>query len=111
MILFTHTVTARLEYIASFIAKEIGITSFRITTNADEFRQYDGACINYSEARILAHEIWIKPHGLLFEKNIRVQQTDCFTINGETAFFATEGTSRYILKTSASSMPKLSMTY
>ena len=36
-------------------------------------------------------EIWIKPHTLLFEKNIAEQKIDCFEINSNKSFFKTEG--------------------
>lgn len=63
----------------------------QLTNSPETYRQYSGIKINYSPARILADEVWIRPHSLLFETGIQSQQTDCFVFNKLKAFFKTEG--------------------
>ncbi len=91
MLIFTHSISSRLEYIAGFIAAEAGVSKFQLTSDIIAFQQYHGVKINYSNERIGQDEIWIRPHSLLFEKNIRVQEIKCFELNGTKGFFRTEG--------------------
>ncbi|MEI9808420.1 MAG: hypothetical protein WDO16_11435 [Bacteroidota bacterium] len=88
---FIDTVYTRLQYIIDFTGKELKVDSLIITSSAEEFQRYNGLRINYSDNRVTANEIWIKPHALLFEKGIRQQTIDCFDVNGNKAFFKTEG--------------------
>lgn len=53
--------------------------------------RHDGAKINYSDKKIVDGEVWVKPHSLLFEKNIQPQPIECFPFNNNKAFFKTEG--------------------
>ncbi|MEI9910101.1 MAG: hypothetical protein WDO71_10740 [Bacteroidota bacterium] len=90
MILYTHSITPRLQYIVEFIGKQIQGVAIQVTSSTEEFSNYDGPKINYSDKRITESEIRIKPHALLFEKNIKEQTIECFAINGHKAFFKTE---------------------
>lgn len=78
-------------YIVNFIAKELQLYSFTITSSREEFKAFAGPRINYSPDRITADELWIQPHGLLHEKDIREQQVRCVEINNNKAFFTTSG--------------------
>lgn len=91
MIVFSNTITPRLQYIFDFIGKEIAGEPFRITTDAETFRQHEGPKINYSKSRIAEPEFIIHNSELLFEKGIKEQSINCFEINGYKAFFKTEG--------------------
>jgi hypothetical protein len=91
LILFSHNISPRLQYVADFIAKELGVGGLTITCSEKEFRDYPGPGINYSDKQISADETWIKPHGLLFETGIKEQDTRCFHANGYKAFFKTGG--------------------
>ena len=91
MIVFSNTITPRLRYITDFIGKEIGGTAFVLTDNMDDFKNSGDLKINYSNERIAADEFWLQPHTLLFEKNSKQQNTECFEVNNNKAFFKTEG--------------------
>ncbi len=91
MIIFSITITPRLQYIADFIRREIGVTELRLAANIDEYKNSGSQKINYSNEKIISDEFWICPHTLLFEKEIRQQNTECFEINNNKAFFKTEG--------------------
>lgn len=91
MILFTHSTTSRLQYIVEFIGKELQVEPISITSSAEEFTRYEGPKINYGDNKISGQELWIKPHGLLQEKSIKEQYTECFEINNYKAFFKTAG--------------------
>jgi hypothetical protein len=91
LILYSHSITPRLQYIVNFIGKELQADPVKITSSTDEFNKYEGAKINYSDSRTGNDEIWIKPHVLLFEKTIKEQPIECFEVNGNKAFFKTEG--------------------
>ena len=91
MIVFSTTITPRFRYITDFIGKEIGGTAFFLTSSVDEFKNSGDHKINYSNERITANECWLCPHILLFEKEIRHQNIECFEINNYKAFFKTGG--------------------
>ncbi|MFI5132934.1 MAG: polysaccharide deacetylase family protein [Chitinophagales bacterium] len=90
MIIYSHIITPRLQYISDFIAKEISKEPFQLTTSVETFKEYSGVKINYSNQRITENEFFLQPHSLLFEENIQQQQINCFEINGYKAFFKTE---------------------
>ncbi|HMK24693.1 MAG TPA: polysaccharide deacetylase family protein [Chitinophagaceae bacterium] len=91
MIIFSNTITPRLRYITDFIGKEIGGTAFVLTGNRNDFKNSGDIKINYSNERITADEFWLQPHELLFEKEIRQQNINCFEVNNNKAFFKTNG--------------------
>jgi hypothetical protein len=91
VILFSTTITPRLQYITGFIRGETGITELRLTSNIDEYKNSGDQKINYSNQRITPDEFRICPHTLLFEKDIKQQTIECIDINDNKAFFKTEG--------------------
>lgn len=91
MLLFADTISNRLHYIVNFIAKETGIEHIELTQDSDKFQSFKGPKLNYSNKRISEIEYWIKPHSILFEKNIQEQTIQCFDFNDSKAFFKTEG--------------------
>jgi hypothetical protein len=91
LILYTHRITPRLQYIVDFIAKELKANVIRITVSPEEFQHSDEIKLNYSDKRISGSECWISPHSLLFQNGIEVQSIECFDINAYKAFFKTEG--------------------
>ena len=92
MIVYTHTITARLRYIFDFIGREAGgEIFFRFTTDMEDFRKSNDFKLNYSTEKIIADEFYLSPHSILFEENIVQQQINCFDTNENKAFFKTEG--------------------
>ncbi len=91
MIVFVNTITPRLQYILDFIGKETIGKPFRITNDAENFRQYNGPKINYSRERITDSEFRIQNTGILFENEIKELTIQCFETYNYKAFFKTEG--------------------
>jgi len=91
VIVFSHTITPRLQYILDFVGKETIGTPFQVVNDIDTFQQHNGPKINYSNQRITGSEFRIQNSELLFEKNAREQAIECFQTNGYRAFFKTEG--------------------
>ncbi len=91
MLIYTSTITPRLQYIAEFLGKEITGKSFELTTDKDCYGESNAAKINYSSDKNSPDEFWLKPHALLFESGIIDQALDMFEVNGLKAFFKTEG--------------------
>jgi hypothetical protein len=89
VLIYSHTGSARLLYICTFIFKEqLGIP-FQLTIDSEKFRAHTGPKINYSHLKFSAGEFHIENHNLLFEQHIKPQAVDCFTENNYTAFFKT----------------------
>ncbi|HMO62241.1 MAG TPA: polysaccharide deacetylase family protein [Ferruginibacter sp.] len=92
LLLYSPYHTARLQYTCSFILSELLGLVFRITTDIQEFQNYSGPKINYSNHSCDNGEMSIVPHGLLFENNIQPQQVTCFEYKQYPAFFKTRDT-------------------
>jgi hypothetical protein len=91
LLLYSHTISPRLQYITDFIGKEIFGKPLEITADKEIFIQSAAPKINYSKEKISETEYWIQPHSLVFEKGIKQQTVKCFDINGQKAFFKIEG--------------------
>jgi hypothetical protein len=91
LILFSHTATPRLQYIAEFIGKELKAERVTLTSSLEEYNRYAGIKINYTNKKVSEKEIWIAPHTLLFETTIQQQPVECFEVNANKAFFKTGG--------------------
>jgi len=90
MILIYSTITSpRLQYSCSFIFKELLGLDCRITIDSEEFKNYEGVCINYAATAIKEKEFRIINYDLLFEISIKEQPVTCFETNGYKAFFKT----------------------
>ena len=91
MIVFSHTITPRLQYILDFIGKETIGKPFQCVDDIETFRQHAGPKINYSKESITESEFRIQNSELLFEEGVRPQTIECFEVKGYKAFFKTEG--------------------
>ena len=91
LVLYSNTTTPRLQYIVDFISNEIFHQPIRIINDTGAFKIIDQPKLNYSDAKIIDSEFFIKNHPLLFENDIRDQEVECFNLNLHKAFFATEG--------------------
>jgi len=95
VIVFTNTITSRLQYIAGFISKQLTGNTGTVTNSVDEYKNYNGIRVNYSSQRISEEELFIVPHTLLFESTIKEQDINCFEWNGEKVFFKSDGDLSY----------------
>ena len=91
MIVYSSSITPRLQYICDFIGNELIGKPFQITDKKQEFLAYTGSRINYSTVKFTDDEFHLHPHSLLLEQGIKPQAIDCFELNGYKAFFKTEG--------------------
>ena len=75
LLLYSSQISARLQYIAGTLLRDINGIEVVFTNNEDEFRNYDGAKINYSDHFITEEEFSIIPASdILFEQNIKQQE-------------------------------------
>jgi hypothetical protein len=89
LLFYTHITSSRLQYICSFIFKELLGIDFKITIDSEEFINHAGAKINYNDSKTTADEFFIKNHTLLFEHGTQDQIIDCFPFDNSKAFFKT----------------------
>ncbi len=89
MLIYSESVSTRLQYISKFILQEqLGIT-VTLTTNLESFQSHDGPAINYSNQPTGEGSFHLQNASLLFEKTIREQPVNCFRYNEHKAFFQT----------------------
>jgi hypothetical protein len=89
ILIYSDTTTSRLQYVCSFIFKELIGMEFSITNDSRMFSSYEGAKINYSLIQSPDFSLHIPNEKLLFETGIHPQNIDCFEVNGYKAFFKT----------------------
>jgi len=89
MLIYSHTVSTRLQYICKFIFQEQLGTGFSLTIDSEGFKNHDGPKINYSDMVMEGNVLNLKNHSLLFEKDISKQPIDCFETKAYKAFFKT----------------------
>lgn len=91
LLLYTHTVTPRLEYIVDFFSRELFDEPIEVTSSRAAYNASIQPRINYSGQAFSENEFFIEHTSLLFEKGIREQPVDCFEVNFHKAFFQTRG--------------------
>jgi hypothetical protein len=91
LLLYTHTITPRLQYIVDFISKELFDGAITCTTDDRYFKMADVPRLNYSDNDFSEQEFYIKATSLLFETDIKPQSIECFEADYHTAFFQTTG--------------------
>ncbi|HZH65459.1 MAG TPA: polysaccharide deacetylase family protein [Flavisolibacter sp.] len=91
MIIYSHTLTPRLQYVVDFLCQYYKSTIKLICDEEKYLAHADPHKINYSYHRLLPDEIWIHSHVLLFESTIRPVKIECFDLRGYKAFFKAEG--------------------
>jgi hypothetical protein len=91
VIIYSHTLTPRLQYVVDFLSQYYN-TSIKLICDEEKYLVHtDPYKINYSYHRLLDSEIWIHSHVLLFESTIRPVKVECFNHRGNKAFFKAEG--------------------
>lgn len=91
MIIYSHTLTPRLQYVVDFLSQYYH-TPIKLICDEEKYLSHpDPHKINYSYHRLLDHEVWIHSHVLLFESTIRPVKIECFDHRGYKAFFKAEG--------------------
>ena len=91
MIVYANRITPRLQYVTDFIGKQITGEPFQLTTNAEEFINYNGPKINYGYDAVSNDEFLVVNYPLLFEDSIKKQNISCFELNDFKAFFKSDG--------------------
>jgi hypothetical protein len=89
VLIYSHTTSSRLQYICNCIFTGLLGNQFTITIDSEEFINYEGVKINYSNQQFEFTTFTIQPHTLLFETGIKEQAPDCFETNGCKVFFKT----------------------
>ena len=67
LLLYTHTITHRLQYVVDFIGKELFDEAIHITTDEAYFRASEQPRLNYSPQELSDAEFFLRNTSLLFE--------------------------------------------
>ena len=88
ILVFSTNITTRLKYILQALAGDTVL----ITDDSEKFKQTPAdKKIWYSSSQQPEQCYQVSPHPILFETDIRPQNTDCFDWDGLPAFFRSEG--------------------
>jgi hypothetical protein len=91
LLIYSHTVTPRLQYIVDFISRELFDEPMVLTTDKTQFNATTAPRLNYSDVDFSESEFFLRAMPLLFETDIKPQPIDCFELNYQKAFFHTKG--------------------
>lgn len=87
VIIFSDIISPRLQFVSSFIFKEMMGVNFSITNNTEEFNRFQGIKISYADTNDSRDTFTVPNVRLLFETGIKPQYVKCFEYNGNKAFF------------------------
>ena len=86
LLIYTHKITPRINYIFKHIFGRILNIPMAFTTKVDEFVAHDGPKITYSKAA-LGGEFFIRSHNLLFEQGVNDIEIKIYKWNDVPCFF------------------------
>lgn len=78
MIIFSHTLTPRLQYVVDFLSSYFQIDIKIVCDDEKYLSAADPHKINYSYHRLSKEEVWIHSHVLLFETTVRQVKVECY---------------------------------
>ncbi len=87
IVIYSDNITSRLQYIVQTLFGNDVILRSCAEKQADE----KFTVIDYTIEKLSSKSIWIQPHTLLFQNDIKQQNIECFEWNTLTAFFKTSG--------------------
>lgn len=88
LLIYTSKKTTRLNYIFRLVFNELLGVEFSFTVDKNEFKEYKGPKLNYSE-QVFDDELYIASRKLLFEKGIIEQDFKFVDFEGINVFFHT----------------------
>jgi len=89
VLLYAPATSPRLQYICRFIFEEFLKVEFSFTAEIEKFINYSGVKIKYTNETNANGGFTIGNWGILFESDIKEQDTTCFEVNNYKAFFKT----------------------
>jgi hypothetical protein len=72
ILLYTPKISNRIKYIASLLLEGISGFNINFTDKSDEYLNYKGPRINYSQIPLSSDEVFIYSHGLLSHKGLKL---------------------------------------
>jgi len=91
LLIYTPTVTPRINYVFSLFFESLINTPYRLTSHLAEYKDYKGPKFNYSEQIIEEGELYIHPVNLLKENDIHHQELNVTEWDGLKIFYQTGG--------------------
>jgi hypothetical protein len=76
ILIYCDQITSRIEYVFHLILNIICGFEYKLTTDKEEYKSFDGIHINYSKEKIIGKEIHFLPSGLLQEIGIEKKQVE-----------------------------------
>ena len=87
LLIYTHKITHRNKYVFNLLFKDILGLEFNLISDAEEFKNYSGAKLSYTNHPI-ADEVFFSARNLLFETGISEQSISVFDYNETKVFYA-----------------------
>ena len=90
ILIYTHQITNRLNYIFQLMFADMLNVQIRITDSEEDFSAFEGVKFSYSKKKI-NDELYFQSSSLLFETGIKEQQIHTFNYNDDCCFFDVGG--------------------
>lgn len=91
LLIYAHTISPRLNYITQFIFTDLLLIPYTLTDSMEQLQQHEGPAIGYHYISVNSSAFHIGATQLLFETEIKQPVIEPFEVNGQAAFFATDG--------------------
>ncbi len=92
LLIYTPKITSRINYALSLFFESLIITPYKVTTDIEEYKNYNGPRLNYSGQAVADNEIFIHYKGLLFDNGVSVQNIKVSEWEGLKIFYQSPGT-------------------
>lgn len=97
LLIYTKKSTPRLRYTLNVLFNWVVKTPFKLTDNKEEFVDFLGAKLNYSDEIMGEGVLQIHPHGLLFDRDIFEKEIYVSQHDGVPVFFQEAGQLSFVL--------------
>ena len=87
ILIYSHKITNRLRYIFKTIFTDVLLTDIEITDNIEQFENFKGVKINYSNSK-LKSGLFFQSSSILFETGINDQNISVFEFENNKCFFS-----------------------
>lgn len=87
VLLFTPKISNRIQYVVKFILLEVCGFDYKITKSSEDFLNFKGARINYSDRDFPVENLKVNPSGFLLEKGVKEFSPESQAHNGSHVLF------------------------
>lgn len=91
LLVYTPVINSRVEYTMKLVLGTLLNIEYKITSDIEQYKAFEGARLNYNNRQVVEGECWIIPAGLLNERGVNSHQIKVIEYADTKAFFPVFG--------------------